>query len=163
MSASGTIGRIVEYKGEEAFFQDSNIVWLSHDKSVSNSFLKVLYPTVKWDGIEGSTIQRLYNDNFLRTSFMMPSLEEQERLGQFFGRLDNLITLHQRKYEQLKTVKQSMLKKMFPKDGCDVPEIRFSGFTDAWEQRKFGDVGSVSMCKRVFKEETSPEGDIPFL
>ena len=51
LSASGTIGRIVEYKGEEAYYQDSNIVWLSHDKSISNRFLKVLYPTVKWDGI----------------------------------------------------------------------------------------------------------------
>ena len=95
LSASGTIGRIVEYKGEEAYFQDSNIVWLSHDKSVSNKFLKVLYPTVKWDGIEGSTIQRLYNDNFLKTRFMMPKLLEQEKLGDFFGVVDNLITLHQ--------------------------------------------------------------------
>ena len=98
LSASGTIGRIVEYSGEEAYFQDSNIVWLKHDKSISNKFLKVLYPTVKWDGIEGSTIQRLYNDNFLKTGFMMPSLPEQEKLGDYFGQLDNLITLHQRYY-----------------------------------------------------------------
>lgn len=95
LSASGTIGRIVEYTGEEAYFQDSNIVWLSHDKSISNKFLKVLYPTVKWDGIEGSTIKRLYNDNFLKTQFMMPKIEEQERLGEYFEQLDNLITLHQ--------------------------------------------------------------------
>ncbi|WP_405305357.1 restriction endonuclease subunit S, partial [Methanobrevibacter sp.] len=97
LSASGTIGRIVEFKGEEAYFQDSNIVWLSHDKSISNKFLKVLYPTVKWDGIEGSTIKRLYNDNFLKTQFMMPKVEEQERIGEYFEQLDNLITLHQRK------------------------------------------------------------------
>ena len=97
LSASGTIGRIVEYTGEEAYFQDSNIVWLSHDKSISNKFLKVLYPTVKWDGIEGSTIKRLYNDNFLKTQFMMPKIEEQERLGEYFEQLDHLITLHQRK------------------------------------------------------------------
>ena len=100
LSASGTIGRIVEYKGEEAYFQDSNIVWLSHDKSVSNKFLKVLYPTVKWDGIEGSTIQRLYNDNFLKTGFTMPGLPEQEEIGEFFEGIDNLITLHQRDYLQ---------------------------------------------------------------
>lgn len=97
LSASGTIGRIVEYDGEEAYFQDSNIVWLSHDKSVCNKFLKVLYPIVRWDGIEGSTIQRLYNDNFLKTRFMMPGVEEQEKIGEYFSRLDNLITLHQRK------------------------------------------------------------------
>ncbi|WP_044936554.1 restriction endonuclease subunit S [Pseudobutyrivibrio sp. LB2011] len=113
LSASGTIGRIVEYNGEEAYFQDSNIVWLSHDNSVTNKFLKVVYPTVKWDGIEGSTIQRLYNDNFLKTKFMMPSIPEQEKLAEFFEELDNLITLHQRKYGEIKVYKKSLLQKMF--------------------------------------------------
>ena len=113
LSASGTIGRIVEYTGEEAYFQDSNIVWLSHDKSISNKFLKVLYPTVKWDGIEGSTIKRLYNDNFLKTQFMMPKIEEQERLGEYFEQLDNLITLHQRELEHFKLLKKGMLQQMF--------------------------------------------------
>ena len=113
LSASGTIGRIVEFKGEEAYFQDSNIVWLSHDKSIGNKFLKVLYPTVKWDGIEGSTIKRLYNDNFLKTQFMMPKVEEQERIGEYFEQLDHLITLHQRKLEKLKNIKQAYLSKMF--------------------------------------------------
>ena len=113
LSASGTIGRIVEYTGEEAYFQDSNIVWLSHDKSICNKFLKVLYPTVKWDGIEGSTIKRLYNDNFLKTQFMMPKIEEQERLGEYFEQLDHLITLHQQKCDELQNIKQFMLKNMF--------------------------------------------------
>ncbi len=162
LSASGTIGRIVEYNGEEAYFQDSNIVWLKHDKSISNKFLKVLYPTVKWNGIEGSTIKRLYNDNFLKTRFMMPSLPEQEKLGDYFGQLDNLITLHQRKHKKLEELKKSMLENMFPKNGEKAPRIRFKGFTDDWEQRKFGDVGSISMCKRIFKDETSDDGDIPF-
>lgn len=117
LSASGTIGRIIEYDGEESYFQDSNIVWLSHDDSISNKFLKVLYLTVKWDGIEGSTIQRLYNDNFLKTRFMMPSLEEQEKLGGYFERLDHLITLHRRKCNALKEVKKFMLQNMFPQKG----------------------------------------------
>ena len=95
MSASGTIGKIVEYNGEKAYFQDSNIVWLNHNNAIINKFLKVLYPTVKWDGIEGSTIKRLYNSNFLNTEFMMPKTEEQERIGTMFTSLDNLITLHQ--------------------------------------------------------------------
>ena len=113
LSASGTIGRIVEYNGEEAYFQDSNIVWLSHDETISNLFLKTLYPIVKWNGIEGSTIKRLYNDNFLKTKFMMPSLSEQTQIGTFFSTLDHLITLHQRKLETLKKLKKSMLQKMF--------------------------------------------------
>ncbi len=143
LSASGTIGRIVEYTGESAYFQDSNIVWLSHDSSVTNKFLKVLYPTVKWDGIEGSTIQRLYNDNFLKTSFMLPSIPEQEKIGTFFEQVEDLITLHQRKLEKAKSFKSGMLQKMFPRDGELVPEIRFPGFTDAWEQRKISEVAEV--------------------
>ena len=68
-----------------------------------------------------------------------PSLDEQRQIGSFFSNLDDLITLHQRKYDKLVIFKKSMLEKMFPKDGESVPEIRFAGFTDPWEQRKFGD------------------------
>ena len=95
LSASGTIGRIVEYSGEKAYFQDSNIVWLNHNDNIKNSFLKVLYPIVKWDGIEGSTIKRLYNSNFLSTEIHVPKVKEQEKIGVLFEKIDNLITLHQ--------------------------------------------------------------------
>ena len=93
---------------------------------------------------------------------LAPTFDEQKAIGQFFDTLDNLITLHQRKLEKLKLVKKSMLEKMFPKNGSSVPEIRFKGFTDDWEQRKLGEIGSVSMCRRIFKEQTSETGDIPF-
>ena len=69
-----------------------------------------------------------------------PSLKEQKAIGDFFRQLDNLITLHQRKYEKLHNIKKSMLEKMFPKNGSNVPEIRFKGFTEAWEQRKLGEL-----------------------
>ena len=72
-------------------------------------------------------------------SFALPQQKEQQVIGSFFSHLDNLITLHQRKYDKLVILKKSMLEKMFPKDGESVPEIRFAGFTDPWEQRKFGD------------------------
>jgi type I restriction enzyme S subunit len=140
ISASGTIGRTVEYKGEEAYFQDSNIVWFNHDERIDNSFLKCVYSFVKWSGIEGSTIKRLYNDNFLKTEFCMPTIEEQRKIGGYFSTLDHLITLHQRKCEQTQKLKKYMLQKMFPQNGENFPEIRFDGFTDAWEQRKFGDL-----------------------
>ena len=70
----------------------------------------------------------------------LPELEEQSKIGQYFSDLDTLITLHQRKYEKLVNIKKSMLDKMFPQNGASVPEIRFKGFTDPWEQRKFGEV-----------------------
>ena len=66
----------------------------------------------------------------------LPILDEQKKIGEYFSELDNLITLHQRKYEKLSNVKKSMLEKMFPKNDSNVPEIRFKGFTEAWEQRK---------------------------
>lgn len=72
-----------------------------------------------------------------------PLLKEQQTIGNFFSQLDHLITFHQRKYEKLKNIKKSMLEKMFPKNGSNVPEIRFKGFTDAWEQRKLGEVGKT--------------------
>ena len=140
ISASGSIGRTVEFAGNNEYFQDSNIVWLNHDERLSNPFLKCFYSVVKWAGIEGSTIKRLYNDNILNTVICMPSVPEQKRIGLFFENLDNLITLHQRKFEKLTNVKKSMLEKMFPQNGSSYPEIRFKGFTDPWEQRKFGEV-----------------------
>ena len=73
-----------------------------------------------------------------------PSLKEQQAIGDFFSQLDNLITLHQRKYEKLTNVKKSMLEKMFPQNGSSYPEIRFKGFTDPWEQRKVSDMFKVT-------------------
>lgn len=120
ISASGTIGRTVEYKGEEAYFQDSNIVWFKHDDRVDNSFLKCIYEIVKWSGIEGSTIKRLYNDNFLKTEFSMPKVAEQQQIGMYFQSLDHLITLHQ--------CKCHLLLKLLHND---------------WEQRKLGDLVGI--------------------
>lgn len=97
ISASGSIGRTVEFTGKNEYFQDSNIVWLSHDDKLDNTFLKCFYSVVKWAGIEGSTIKRLYNDNILNTVISMPSVDEQKKIGRFFKGIDNLITLHQRK------------------------------------------------------------------
>ena len=113
LSASGSIGKMVEYKGEKAYFQDSNIVWLEHDTSVSNSFLKCFYAVVKWAGLEGSTIKRLYNKNILETQISLPSYKEQLLIGLFFEQLDNLITLHQRQVEKLKNIKSALLANMF--------------------------------------------------
>ena len=114
MSASGTIGRTVVYEGEKAYYQDSNIVWLKTDKSlIDNSFLKQFYQVVKWSGLEGSTIKRLYNSNILSTGINLPSLREQTKLGTFFNQIDNTIALHQKKIAHLKVLKTTLLNKMF--------------------------------------------------
>ena len=132
ISASGSIGRTVEFAGNNEYFQDSNIVWLSHDERLSNSFLKCFYSVVKWAGIEGSTIKRLYNDNILNTVIFMPSVPEQERIGLFFENLDYLITLHQRKCALLFSSFQALISMMFTTS------------TFSWEQRKLGELGTIT-------------------
>lgn len=164
ISASGSIGRTVEYTGEDAYFQDSNIVWLRHDKSIVNLFLKYLYEVIQWAGIEGSTIKRLYNDNILTTEVMIPSVQEQEKIGAYLDSIDHLITLHQCKLDQLKKLKKYFLQNMFPAKGEKVPRIRFKGFTGDWEQRKLGDIidsysgGTPSVGNTAYYG-----GNIPFI
>ena len=85
----------------------------------------------------------LVTNDFLKETFLVPSVKEQKQIGAFLNKLDHLITLHQRKLEKLKLVKKSMLEKMFPKNGSSVPEIRFNGFTDDWEQRKFSELVQI--------------------
>ena len=146
ISASGSIGRTVEFAGNNEYFQDSNIVWLSHDERLSNSFLKCFYSVVKWAGIEGSTIKRLYNDNILNTVICMPSVPEQEHIGLFFENLDNLITLHQRKCALLFSPFQALISMMFTTS------------TFSWEQRKLGDMMNVTSVKRIHQSDWTDSG-----
>ena len=132
ISASGSIGRTVEFAGNNEYFQDSNIVWLNHDERLSNPFLKCFYSVVKWAGIEGSTIKRLYNDNILNTVICMPSVPEQKRIGLFFENLDNLITLHQRECISF-TGRADRL----------ILTANKKRTTSSWEQRKLGDIGKA--------------------
>lgn len=88
----------------------------------------------------GSTFESINSNDIKEAIIQVPSNSEQSKIGDFFEQLDNLITLHQRKLEHLKLQKKGLLQKMFPKKGEVVPEIRFPGFTDAWEQRKFKDI-----------------------
>jgi len=87
---------------------------------------------------------KIHEDDFLNLDILVPQTTEQQKIGGFFSELDKIITLHQRKCDALQKFKKSMLQKMFPQNGESVPEIRFAGFTDAWEQRKVGDVLSES-------------------
>ncbi|HDP2798866.1 TPA: restriction endonuclease subunit S [Staphylococcus aureus] len=113
ISASGSIGKTIEYKGEEAYYQDSNIVWLDHNEEVLNVFLKYFYILVKWNGVEGTTIKRLYNKNILNTKIDLPTISEQQKISDFFCYIDNLIEIQEQKLEFLKRRKQSLLQKMF--------------------------------------------------
>lgn len=113
ISAAGTLGRLVEFNGEDQYFQDSNIVWLNHEDSLHNPFLKVLYHVVKWNSVEGSTLKRLYNSNILNTEIFVPSKAEQRKIGDFFRSQDEAINSSQEQIIKLKYIKQACMQQMF--------------------------------------------------
>ena len=125
-----------------------------HDVFFLENVINTLKIVIESTGVPQLTVPQLakYEVAFPR------QLDEEEHIGAFFKQLDHLITLHQRKYDKLTKVKKAMLEKMFPKNGSLYPEIRFKGFTDAWEQRKLGDTVQITMGQ-------SPDGstysDVP--
>lgn len=137
ISAAGSIGRVVEYQGEKAYFQDSNIVWLEHDHRLNDAFLKPLYSQIEW-GLEGSTIKRLYNKDLLSAEVTIPDDREQKEIGQFFAKLDNLITLHQRER------RRGYFNQLF-----------------VWEQRKLGDVATITRGERFTAADYVKSDGIP--
>lgn len=140
---------IIDFKPEN---NQSDLFW--KEIFTSKKFIKNL-ETVTYGIRDGRSIS--FND-FKTLLFTLPSYKEQEQIAGFFNDLNNFITLHQRELELLKETKKSLLQKMFPKDGANVPEIRFGGFADAWEQRELKDVVDVR-SGRDYKHLS--DGDIP--
>jgi len=162
ISASGSIGKIVEYSGEDAYFQDSNIVWLQHADVLDNAFLKQFYEIVQWSGLEGTTIKRLYNKDILDTDIKYPTKAEQEKIGEFFRTFDENIILHKQKLDGLKKLKKGYLQQMFPQSGETVPRVRFDGFSEPWEQRKLGE-HTAFITKGTTPIDKSGNGEINFV
>ena len=112
--------------------------------------------------IKGTTVRHIHNSEIKDIVICLPKLEtEQVRVSSYFKQLDHLITLHQRKCDDTKELKKYMLQKMFPKNGEKFPEIRFKGFTEAWEQRKLSDIAVLTSSKRVHAEDYVETG-VPF-
>jgi len=120
------------------------------DKNISSDFIVSYYMTHLWykeiskraaEGARNHGLLNISTEDFFDSELNIPnSIEEQVKIGNFIKEFDNIITLHQRKLEKLKLAKKALLQKLFPKNGSQFPEIRFKGFTDAWEQRKFGEL-----------------------
>lgn len=110
---------------------------------------------------QGKSVVHIHNSDIQTVEVGIPVQAEQESISQFFEGVDRLITLHQRKYDHLVNIKKSMLKKMFPKNGETVPEVRFAGFTDAWEQRKAKDLCFISTGKSN-TQDSIEDGTYPF-
>ena len=148
----GAVKRLDFY--EKGVLSTLYIVFAIKDPNrVDSDFLTVLFDTDRWHkgvserAAEGARNHGLLNisaEDFFDIDVHIPkSLPEQSAIGAFIRNLDHLITLHQRKYSRLCNVKKSMLERMFPKDGASVPEVRFAGFTDAWEQRELGELAEI--------------------
>ena len=134
-------------KNDEGKLVSHRFPQFSFDKCLKSNFFKYLILDEKFrKHLELSSPGGAGRNRVLRISDMLeykiylPSIDEQTEIGQYFSHLDNLITLHQRECNQLKELKKTMLKKMFPRDGSNIPEVRFAGFTDDWEQRKLSEV-----------------------
>ncbi|WP_279072010.1 restriction endonuclease subunit S [Gemmiger formicilis] len=118
--------------------ENKNAEFLSielNGSEVESQLRKIVSSGARMDGLLNISF-----DEYSTVTVLLPDIKEQEHIADFFRNLDHLITLHQRKYDKLQVLKKAMLEKMFPKNGSSVPEIRFKGFTDAWEQRKLGEI-----------------------
>ena len=158
ISAAGTIGRTIEYKGEECYYQDSNIVWLNHNEEIDNAYLKQLYSLVTWSSLEGATIKRLYNSNILNTHFNLPSLPEQRALASYFTSLDAQIAASTSRLSSLKQIKAASLLNMFPQKGETVPRVRFKGFQGEWKEVKLSSIAIFSKGQGYSKSDLRENG-----
>ena len=110
---------------------------------------------------QGKSVVHIHNEEIKNLAVPFPAKAEQNKIVEYFSNFDNLITLHQRKCDETKKLKKYMLQKMFPQNGSKVPEIRFKGFTDEWEQCKFGEITELKSASRVHKDEWTSNG-VPF-
>ena len=140
---------------------------IKNQSEIDSDYLTVFFDADRWHkgvserAAEGARNHGLLNisaDDFFDIDIFLPRhKEEQVAIGSYLRHLDHLITLHQRKYDKLLNIKKSMLEKMFPKNGSNIPEIRFKGFTDPWEQRKLGDIITE------YKETVDSDCTLPIL
>ena len=145
------------------------------EQQIDSDYLTVFFDTDRWHkgvaerAAEGARNHGLLNisaEDFFDIDLSVPKdIVEQKQIGAFIRQLDNLITLHQRKFEKLTNVKKSMLEKMFPQNGSSYPEIRFKGFTDPWEQRKVSDLAEKTYGggTPTTSNEAYWNGDIPWI
>lgn len=161
------VGKGATWIGESGKFAFNNNIARFEFRGIDTVFFNYLYNTqniisqVHARAMGTTSVAAIYPRNLNSIEYYLPKIQEQTQIGNFFKNLDNLITLHQRKYEKLGILKKAMLEKMFPKNGADVPEIRFKGFSEAWEEKTLGDLFGIASASRVHKHEWTESG-VPF-
>ena len=129
---------------DTSFLIDNNMMSYLFDSSWNRYFGKTLFEKLRLSRFaQVGAIPSFNGSDVENIKVMVPEIEEQQKIGSFFKQLDEIIALHQRKLDLLKEQKKGFLQKMFPKNGAKVPELRFAGFADDWEERKLGEVGNT--------------------
>ena len=146
VTGGGSVGNpYIVPDNKPLYTKDADLLWIKNKGKFHPYFLYEFFFSPTFRNYLGSishvgTIAHYTITQLSETPICLPSFEEQKEVGEYFQSLDHLITLHQRKCEQTQKLKKYMLQKMFPQDKTNVPKIRFDGFTDAWEQRKLGEL-----------------------
>jgi len=156
-------GNVAQVDREDIALAQRIIKYRGHENQIDNTYLKHYLLTPYFQRVlesksSGGTVQGIKGSILHQQIIRHPSFEEQVKIGRHLDSIDNLIALHQRKCDELQKVKKYMLQKMFPKKGEKVPEIRFAGFTDDWEQRKLGDIVSFSKGSGYSKADLQNTG-----
>ncbi len=153
ISASGTIGRIVVFDGKKSYFQDSNIVWISNteDRAI-NKFLKFVYLSTKWKSTDGGIISRLYNDDLRSVHFLLPPLDEQNRIVAVLETWDKAVNRLAKKIDIKKKIKKGLMQKLL------TGKLRLSGFNEKWQIVKLGDICDIKKGKDLSKEKLIDNG-----
>ncbi len=150
VTGGGSVGNpYIVPNNEPLYTKDADLLWVKHSDELEPFFVYEYFYSPSFRSYLGSishvgTIAHYTITQLSNTPISLPSVAEQKKIGRYFRTLDHLINLHQRKCDEVRQLKKFMLQKMFPKSGELIPEIRFAGFTDAWEQRKLGDIADVT-------------------
>ena len=141
ISAAGTLGRSVVFDGKDAYFQDSNIVWLDVDKEkLCNAYLNHYYKVIQWASSEGSTIARLYNGIICNTHIALPDIEEQEKIAAVLSEMDELMSLTEKQLEKKKAIKQGAMQELL------TGKKRLPGFSGEWQHSILGNSAELSIA-----------------
>lgn len=137
ISAAGTLGRTIVFEGKDAYFQDSNIVWLATDKELlCNEYLYHYYKVIKWGASEGSTIARLYNGIICNTHIALPDVEEQKQIATVLSEIDELISLTEKQISKKKAIKQGAMQELL------TGKRRLPGFSGEWKTRTLHEISN---------------------
>ena len=149
ISAAGTIGRTVVFDGHDAYFQDSNIVWIGHDEHVVlNKYLKWYLDIIKWQTENGGIVTRLYNDNLRNSLIVFPPLPEQEKIADALSDVDALLSAMSTLIEKKRNIKTGAMQELLGMRNSEfgmrnVPRRRLAGFSGEWVEKRLGDCGTA--------------------